>query len=99
LKSTQKTNIMNEDTQKVEESKGFFSIFLDSNSWNEKTIIGFMAFSVMILFAFADLATGYLGKDLVISDTIYNSFLYITLGCFGIDGIQKFAGKKTNDNE
>ena len=82
-----------EDAQKDEIKKGFFSIFQDSNSWNEKTIIGFMAFSVMIIFALADLITGYFGEDLVISDTIYNSFLYITLGCFGIDGVQKFAKK------
>lgn len=79
--------------------KRFYTIFKDGNDWNEKTIIGFMAFSVMVLFALADLITGYVGQDLVISDTIYNSFLYITLGCFGIDGIQKFAGNKNDSKQ
>jgi len=48
----------------------------------------------MTLFAFVDLATGYFGKDLVINELIYNSFVFITLGCFGIAGLEKFAGKK-----
>lgn len=72
----------------------FYSVFKEDNSWNEKTIVGFMSFAVMVLFAIADLITGYIGKDLVVQDFIYNSFLWIVLGSFGIDGIQKFAGKK-----
>ena len=42
-----------------------WNIFKDNNDWNEKSIIGFIAFLVMCLFAFADLITGYVGKDLV----------------------------------
>jgi len=74
--------------------KDFITIFKDSNDWNEKAIIGFIAFAVMVLFAMVDLATGYFGQDLVIQEFIYNSFVWITLGCFGIDGVTKFAGKK-----
>jgi hypothetical protein len=47
---------------------------------NEKSVVGFLSFAVMVIFAVADLATGYLGKDLVINEFIYDSFLYITLG-------------------
>ncbi len=71
--------------------KGFYSIFKDGNDWNEKSIVGFMSFAVMVMFAIADLVTGYFGRDLVIEDFIYNSFLWIVLGSFGIDGITKFA--------
>ena len=71
----------------------FISIFKDGNDWNEKNIIGFFAFAVMALFAFVDLITGYFGRDLVISDSIYNSFLILTLGSFGIDGAQKIFTK------
>jgi hypothetical protein len=78
--------------------KKFISIFKDGNDWNEKNIIGFFAFAVMVLFAFADLITGYFGKDLVITDNIYNSFLILTLGCFGIDGAQKIF-KKSDSTE
>jgi hypothetical protein len=70
-----------------------FSIFKNDNEWNEKTVVGFIAFLVMVMFALLDLLTGYTGKDLVINETIYNSFTWIVIGCFGIAGIEKFAGK------
>ncbi|MAB65326.1 MAG: hypothetical protein CL662_00655 [Bacteroidetes bacterium] len=71
----------------------FKDIFKDENDINEKSVVGFLAFAVMTLFAFVDLATGYFGKDLVINELIYNSFVFVTLGCFGIAGIEKFAKK------
>jgi hypothetical protein len=46
------------------------------------------------MFAVADLLTGYLGKDLVINEFIYNSFVIITLGSFGIAEAGKIFGKK-----
>jgi|TARA_R110001592_G_scaffold177204_1_gene417509 hypothetical protein len=71
-----------------------FNIFKNNNEWNEKNVVGFIAFLVMVLFALLDLFTGYLGKDLVINETIYDSFTLIVLGCFGIAGLEKFAGTK-----
>ena len=77
----------------------FRDIFKDNNDINEKSVIGFMSFAVMVIFAVADLVTGYFGKDLVINEFIYESFLIITLGCFGIAGLEKIFGKKnTNTN-
>jgi hypothetical protein len=40
-----------------------------------------------------DLITGYVGKDLIINEFIYDSFVFVVLGCFGISGIEKFAKK------
>ena len=71
----------------------FSDIFKDENDINEKSVVGFAAFAIMVLFALVDLATGYFGKDLVINDYIYNSFVIVTLGCFGIAGLEKFAKK------
>ena len=71
----------------------FKEIFKDDNTWNEKTIIVFMSFAVMVLFAIADIVTGALGKDLVVQEFIYNSFTIITLGSFGIAGLEKFANR------
>jgi len=71
----------------------FKDIFKDENDMNEKNVIGFISFTVMVLFAAADLVTGYVGKDLVVQEFIYNSFVIVTLGCFGIAGIEKFAKK------
>ena len=77
----------------------FKDMFKDNNNVNEKNVIGFLSFAVMVLFAVADLITGYLGKDLVVQEFIYNSFLVITLGCFGIAGIEKIFSKKDNKEE
>ena len=75
----------------------FANIFKDKNDINEKSVIGFMSFSIMVLFALADLITGYFGKDLVVQEFIYNSFLIITLGCFGIAGVEKIFSKKETE--
>jgi hypothetical protein len=72
----------------------FRDIFKDDNDINEKSVVGFLSFAVMVIFAVVDLATGYLGKDLVINEFIYNSFVIITLGSFGIAEAGKIFGKK-----
>ena len=79
----------------MDSNLGRFSkdIFKDDNDVNEKNVIGFLSFAVMVLFAAADLITGYFGKDLVVQEFIYNSFVFVTLGCFGIAGLEKFAKK------
>ena len=46
----------------------FKNMFKDNKDINEKSVIGFMSFSIMVLFAVVDLVTGYLGKDLVINE-------------------------------
>ncbi len=71
-----------------------WAIFKDENDYNEKSIIGFASFAVMTLFAVVDLGTGIVGKELVINDMVYNSFVFITLGSFGIAGAEKIMGKK-----
>jgi len=77
----------------------FTDIFKDSNDINEKSVVGFIAFAIMVLFAFTDLVTGYFGKDLVISELIYNSFQLLVLGCFGISGIEKIFTKNKKVEE
>lgn len=72
----------------------FKDLFRDNNEINEKSVVGFISFTIMVLFAFADLITGYLGKDLVINEFIYNSFVIVTLGSFGISEIGKTINKK-----
>tara|TARA_Y100000389_G_scaffold204810_1_gene259824 strand:+ start:1912 stop:2316 length:405 start_codon:yes stop_codon:yes gene_type:complete len=59
-------------------------LFMDDNKINEKSIIGFASFFMMVAFGVVDLATGLNGTDLVISDFIYTSFVVVTLGSFGI---------------
>lgn len=68
-------------------------IFKDDNDYNEKTIVGFLSFAVMVVVMLADTATGWMGQDLPINEYIYNSFVIVTLGSFGIAGLEKFAKK------
>lgn len=70
------------------------NLFKDGNDINEKSVIGFASFIVMTGFAIADLVTGYMGKPLVINELIYNSFLIMTLGAFGISSVDKFINHK-----
>jgi hypothetical protein len=69
----------------------FTQIFKDNNDWNEKTIIGFLSFAVMVAIAIIDLVTGLEGVNLEIKDYIYQSFVYLTIGSFGIAGLEKFS--------
>ncbi len=73
------------------------NLFDDNNNINEKSVVGFASFAIMTLFAIVDLVTGYVGKDLVINEFIYDSFLFITLGCFGIAEIGQIFGKKNKE--
>ena len=79
--------------------KNFFSkLFNDNNTINEKSVVGFLAFVMMTLFAIADIVTGSLGKDLVINEFIFNAFLWLVLGSFGIGSIDKWINKGKFDN-
>jgi len=67
-----------------------WTLFKDKNDINEKNIVGFASFIVMVLFAVADLLTSLIAdKDLIINEVVYNSFVWVTLGCFGISSIEK----------
>jgi len=77
----------------------FKQLFKDGNDINEKSFIGFLAFMMMVGFALADIITGALGKELLVQEFIFNSFLWLTLGCFGIASIDKFVNKKAGSKE
>jgi len=69
-------------------------LFEDNNHINEKSVAGFISLVMMILFAIADIITGYLGKELVVNEFIFNSFLILTLGSLGIASVDKFINTK-----
>ena len=77
--------------------KNFFkNLFDDNNTINEKSVVGFLAFVMMTFFALADIVTGSLGKDLVINEFIFNAFLWLVLGSFGIGSVDKWINKGKN---
>ncbi len=83
--------------------KKFFSdLFDDNNSINEKAVIGFAAFVMMIIFAIADIVTGAMNKPLLVNEFIFDSFKILTIACFGIASVDKFINKRNQtpeDNE
>jgi len=70
------------------------ALFRDENDINEKSIIGFISFFLMVVFGVCDLITAFWGQDLLISDTIYTSFVVVTLGAFGISEAGKAFSKQ-----
>jgi hypothetical protein len=68
-----------------------WKIFRDENDINEKNVIGFASFVVMVLYSIADLVTSiiYVDGGLQINEVVYNSFVWVTLGCFGISAFEK----------
>lgn len=72
----------------------FKDIFMDNNPYNEKNIVGFISFAVMIITIFVDIVSGLFGQTLTVHEYIYNSFLIITLGSFGIAGLEKIFTKE-----
>jgi hypothetical protein len=85
--------------------KKFFSnLFDDNNSINEKAVIGFASFIMMIIFAIADIVTGAMNQPLLVNDFIFDSFKILTIACFGIASVDKWINKKAEaekieDNE
>jgi ABC-type uncharacterized transport system permease subunit len=80
--------------------KKFFSkLFDDNNTINEKSFIGFIAFCCMVLALVVDLVTGWLGKELLINKFIFDGFMIITLGAFGIASVDKWINSKSENKE
>jgi hypothetical protein len=74
------------------------NLFKDNNDINEKSVAGFISLIMMIVFAGADIVTGYMGKDLVVNEFIFNAFLTLTLGSLGIASVDKFINSKKERN-
>lgn len=75
-------------------------LFNDNNSINEKAVVGFIAFFMMVISLAVDLTTGWLGRELLINEFIFDGFMVITLGAFGIASVDKWINKtKGNDTE
>jgi len=84
--------------------KNFFKqLFDDNNTINEKAVVGFIAFLCLVLALLVDLVTGYMGNALVINEFIFDGFMIIILGSFGIASVDKWMniknGKKNKDEE
>ncbi len=74
-------------------------LFKDNNDINEKSVVGFLSFAMMVIALFVDLVTGWMGKELLINEYIFNGFLVITLGSFGIASVDKYINRKAEHDK
>ena len=75
--------------------KQFFkNLFDDSNTINEKSVVGFTAFIMMVVTLIADIVTGIMGKIMPIHEFVFDGFMVIVLGAFGIASVDKFINKR-----
>jgi hypothetical protein len=75
------------------------NLFDDNNTINEKAVVGFIAFMCLVLALLVDLVTGYMGTALVINEFIFDGFMVIILGSFGIASVDKFMNLKNGKKE
>jgi ABC-type uncharacterized transport system permease subunit len=79
---------------------GFWKeLFKDNNDINEKSVVGFLSFAMMVISLFVDLITGWMGRELLINEYIFNGFLVITLGSFGIASVDKYINRKAEHDK
>ena len=88
---------------KKKENPNFLKkMFMDDNDITEKSVVGFGAFIMMVICLGVDIWTGFHGQEMPINEFIFDGFMVITLGSFGIASVDKFItakhGKK-NDEE
>ena len=79
-------------------------LFNDNNTINEKSVIGAIAFLMLVIALIVDLVTGWMGRELLINRFIFDGFMIITLGAFGIASVDKWINKskpseETNEEE
>lgn len=79
--------------------KFFSQLFDDDNSINEKSVVGFIAFLMLVIALAVDLITGAYGKPLLINKFIFDGFMVIVLGSFGIASVDKWINKKNEKEE
>lgn len=70
------------------------NLFDDSNTVNEKSVVGFTAFLMMVVTLIADIVTGVMGKNMPIHEFVFDGFMVIVLGAFGIASVDKFINKR-----
>ena len=64
--------------------KFFRELISDDNHINEQAFVGVISFFAMVFVLTIDVITGILGNELIIKEFIFDGFMLLTLGAFGI---------------
>ena len=83
--------------------KFFRELISDDNHINEQAFVGVVAFFAMAFILIVDVITGILGNELIIKEFIFDGFMILTLGAFGITTAGRIMSlkkkKKDEDNK
>jgi hypothetical protein len=81
--------------------KFFRELISDDNDINEQAFVGVVSFFAMLFVLFVDVVTGIISKELIIKEFIFDGFMILTLGAFGITTAGRIMSlkKKTKENE
>lgn len=75
-------------------------LFDDNNTINEKSVVGFIAFLFLCIAFGVDIITGYMGKEFVVNKIVFDGFMVMVLGSFGIASVDKWINKsKSNEDK
>ncbi len=69
-------------------------MFSDTSDINQKAVLGFVSFVLMVLYALADIVTGVMGITFVIEPIVFNGLMYTALTMCGIRGVEAVFGNK-----
>jgi fucose permease len=69
-------------------------MFSDKSDINQKAVLGFASFVLMVLYALVDIVTGAVGVAFVIEPIVFNGLMYTALTMCGITGVEAVFGNK-----
>jgi cytochrome b len=78
--------------------KFFRELISDDNQINEQAFVGVVAFFAMVFILIVDVVTGILSKELIIKEFIFDGFMILTLGAFGITTAGRIMSLKKKAN-
>jgi hypothetical protein len=80
--------------------KLFRELISDDNNINEQAFVGVISFFAMVFVLLVDVVTGIWSKELIIKEFIFDGFMLLTLGAFGITTAGRiFSLKKKAEQE
>jgi hypothetical protein len=79
--------------------KFFRELISDDNHINEQAFVGVISFFAMVFVLLVDVITGIWAKELVIKEFIFDGFMLLTLGAFGITTAGRIFSLKKKSNE
>ena len=79
--------------------KFFRELISDDNAINEQAFVGVISFFAMVFTLLVDVITGIVGNELIIKEFIFDGFMLLTLGAFGITTAGRIMKLKNKDKD